>query len=73
MSTKQYQNKVPVIDSLENKKDRMTVFDTEVISALKDMATLRNYKENGLFNNRVFTTCPSLPAFHATHGEPIVH
>lgn len=50
----------------------MTVFDEEVIAEMKDMATLRGYKTNGLFNNRIFDTCPSFPKFHATHGEPIV-
>ena len=39
---------------------------------MKDMATLRGYKTSGLFNNRIFDTCPSFPKFHATHGEPIV-
>jgi len=51
----------------------MTVFDDTAISELKDMATLRSYKCNGLFNNKVFRTCPSFPKFHATHGEPLVH
>lgn len=51
----------------------MTVNDHEAIGKLKDMATLRQYKANGLFNNRVFRTCPSFPKFHASHGEPLVH
>jgi len=39
---------------------------------MKDMATLRGYKANGMFNNKIFTTCPSYPKFHSTHGEPLV-
>ena len=28
------------------------------------------YKSNGTFNNKVFSTCPSVFKFHATFGEP---
>jgi len=49
----------------------MTVFDEDAIKDMKDMATLRGYKAGGLFNNRIFHTCPSFPKFHATHGEPL--
>ena len=50
----------------------MTVFDENAIKEMKDMATLRGYKAGGLFNSRIFQTCPSFPKFHATHGEPLV-
>ena len=50
----------------------MTVFDFEGIKEISDMATLRGYKTNGMFNNKIFSTCPSFPKFHATHGEPLV-
>ena len=38
---------------------KMTVFDDEAIKNLNDMASLRGYKCNGLFNNKVYSTCPS--------------
>lgn len=50
----------------------MTVFDEDAIKDMTDMATLRGYKANGLFNSKIFQTCPSYPKFHATHGEPLV-
>jgi hypothetical protein len=37
------------------------------------MASLRNYKNNGVFNNKVFSTCPSFPQFHQANGESLVH
>lgn len=51
----------------------MTVFDEDAIKDMTDMATLRGYKANGLFNSKIFNTCPSYPKFHATHGEPLVY
>ena len=39
----------------------MTVFDEKAIKEMKNMASLRMYKCNGYFNNRVFSTCPSYP------------
>ncbi len=36
------------------------------------MAGLRAYKNNGVFNAKVFSTCPTYPKFHAANGEPIV-
>ena len=50
----------------------MTVFDEKAISEMKNMATFRQYKRNGLFSNKVLSTCPSFPKFHAAHGEPLV-
>lgn len=49
----------------------MMVFDEKVISEMKNMATLRQYKCNGLFSNKILQTCPSYPKFHAAHGEPL--
>ena len=48
----------------------MTVFDPEVIANMRNMASVRMYKQNGTFNNKVFSTCPSVPRFHCTFGEP---
>lgn len=39
----------------------MKVNDLDAIQAIRDMASLRNYKNNGVFNNKVFSTCPSFP------------
>ncbi len=39
----------------------MKVYDNDAINSIKDMASLRNYKNNGVFNNKVFSTCPSYP------------
>lgn len=48
----------------------MAVFDPDVIANMKNMASVRMYKANGTFNNKVFSTCPSVPKFHCTFGEP---
>lgn len=37
---------------------------------MKNMATLRSYKCNGLFSNKLLDTCPSYPKYHSSHGEP---
>jgi hypothetical protein len=49
----------------------MVVFDDATIKEMKNMATLRNYKCNGLFSNKLLDTCPSYPKYHASHGEPV--
>lgn len=48
----------------------MTVFDEKAIEGMNNMASLRGYKCNGYFNNKIFSTCPSFPKFHDTFGEP---
>lgn len=40
---------------------------------MKNMASLRMYKSNGFFNNKILSTCPSYPKYHATFGEPTVN
>jgi hypothetical protein len=35
------------------------------------MVTLRGYKLNGIFNTKIFSTCPGFPKFHDTFGEPL--
>lgn len=52
------------------KYEKMTVFDPDVIANMKNMASVRMFKANGTFNNKVFSTCPSVPKFHCTFGEP---
>ena len=60
-----------VPNSVEDKKyEKMTVFDSEIIAQMKNMPSVRMYKSNGTFNNKVFSTCPSVFKFHATFGEP---
>jgi hypothetical protein len=50
----------------------MTVFDEHAIKN-KDMASLRFYKCNGMFSNKIFRTCPAYPKLHTANGEPLVH
>ena len=49
----------------------MTVFDDKAIAEMKNLASMRQYKCNGFFNNRILSTCPSFPKFHTSFGEPI--
>lgn len=58
------------MEAEEQKYEKMAVFDPDVIQNMKNMATIRMYKANGTFNNKVFSTCPSVPKFHCTFGEP---
>jgi hypothetical protein len=32
---------------------------------------MKKFKYKGKFNNKVYSTCPIVPRFHATFGEPI--
>ena len=50
--------------------EKLAVFDQAAIRSMKNMATYRMYKMHGTFNNKVFSTCPSVPKFHCTFGEP---
>jgi hypothetical protein len=50
----------------------MTVFDKDAIKSNKDMASLRFYKCNGIFSNKIFRTCPAYPKLHVANGEPLV-
>ena len=56
-------------DEFDNSK-KMTVFDHKAIAGMNNMASMRQYKFNGTFNNQIFSTCPSFPKFHCTFGEP---
>lgn len=49
---------------------KLTVFDSKAIEEMNNMASMRQYKFNGVFNNQIFSTCPSFPKFHCTFGEP---
>lgn len=49
----------------------MSVFDTQAIAKMNDMATLRGYKVNGFFNNQIYTTTPSFPKIHSANGEAL--
>jgi hypothetical protein len=48
------------------------VFDNETLDKLRNLASVRAYKVNGQFNNKVFSTSPFFPKFHCTFGEPTV-
>lgn len=50
---------------------KMTVFDDKAIAEMKNLASMRQYKCNGFFNNKILSTCPSFPKFHTSFGEPI--
>jgi len=64
--------KVHENDESTNKIHKMTVFDEkEILKIGGDMASLRKYKMNGFFNNKVFSTSPSFPKYHSSHGEPL--
>ena len=52
------------------KYEKMAVFDQDVINNMTNMPSVKMYKANGTFNNKVFSTCPSVPKFHCTFGEP---
>lgn len=54
----------------DSKYEKMAVFDADAIANMKVMPSVRMYKANGSFNNKVFSTCPSVPKFHCTFGEP---
>jgi hypothetical protein len=34
---------------------------------------MKKFKFKGKFNNKIYSTCPSIPRFHATFGEPVEH
>lgn len=36
-----------------------------------DLVDMKQYKYKGKFCNKIFSTCPVVPRFHATFGEPI--
>jgi hypothetical protein len=40
----------------------------EISNKLYDM---KQYKYKGKFCNKIYSTCPVLPRFHATFGEPV--
>jgi hypothetical protein len=35
------------------------------------LVDLKKFKYKGKFNNKIYSTCPIIPRFHATFGEPI--
>ena len=38
---------------------------------MDEMIDINGYRNNGILNNGLFSTCPILPKFHLTYGEPI--
>ncbi len=51
----------------------MTVFEEETIANMKDMASHKFYKTNGVFSNRIFQTNPILPKCHVASDEPLIY
>lgn len=52
---------------------KLKVFDEKALQGMNNMATLRQYKCNGVFNNLIMSTCPAFPKVHFTLGEPTTH
>ena len=48
---------------------KTTVFDSESLEKMKDMASVRMYKIEGCFNTKVFSTCPAYPKFHTAYDQ----
>ncbi|CDW83349.1 UNKNOWN [Stylonychia lemnae] len=53
------------------KEKQFSIFEDGVIKTENSLVDMKKYKFKGKFNNKVFSTCPSIPRFHATFGEPI--
>ena len=51
---------------------KMMVFDEKAIAEMKNMASMRLYKCNGTFNNKIFSTCPSFPKFMVKGFKTVV-
>jgi len=51
---------------------KTTVFDADALEKMRNLTSVRMYKINGIFNNKVYSTCPFYPKFHCTFGEPTV-
>jgi hypothetical protein len=45
--------------------------EEEVDSANIKLYDMKKYKYKGKFCNKIYSTCPVLPRFHSTFGEPV--
>ena len=57
----------------ETHPPKLSVFDFEKYKEVRDMASVRSYRLDGHFNQRVFSTCPALAQCHTSNGEPLAH
>ena len=48
---------------------KLVVFDEKALEGMTNMASLRQYKCNGSFNNHFLSTCPAFPKIHFSLGE----
>jgi hypothetical protein len=49
------------------------VFEDGQLKLEQNLVDMKKFKMRGKFNNKVFSTCPILPRYHATFGEPVEH
>lgn len=47
------------------------LFEDGYLKAESSLVDMKKFKFKGKFNNKIFSTCPIIPRFHATFGEPI--
>jgi hypothetical protein len=45
--------------------------ENDDILASSKLYDMKQYKYKGKFCNKIYSTCPILPRFHATFGEPV--
>lgn len=43
----------------------------EELPASQKLYDMKQFKYKGRFCNKIYSTCPVLPRFHATFGEPV--
>ena len=55
----------------EEKEKQFSLFEEGHLRTENSLIDMKKFKFKGKFNNKVFSTCPVIPRFHATFGEPI--
>ena len=55
----------------EDKEKGCSVFVDGQLKTEITLVDMKQFKYKGKFCNKIFSTCPVLPRFHATFGEPI--
>ena len=66
MGEKQEKNFNTVPDGDDNKE-----LEDDGIDPNGKLYDMKQYKFKGKFCNKIYSTCPVLPRFHATFGEPV--
>lgn len=54
-----------------NKEGNYLVFEDGQLKLEQNLVDMKKFKMRGKFNNKIFSTCPILPRYHATFGEPV--